>query len=162
MSNQIILFTDGSVNPQSKIGYGAFLAVSEIDISNDALNDLVKIKRFEETSSTKLELQTLLWALKENDLERKKIIIYTDSQNIIGLAGRRERFEKNNYYSKSGKRIGNYKRYQEFYQITDQLDLEIRKVIGHKASKLKDNIERIFTIVDRASRKALRNDENQC
>jgi len=156
MNNQIFLFTDGSVNPQSKIGYGAYIAVSDIDISNDALMELVKVKRFEETSSTKLELQTLLWALKENDLEGKKVILYTDSQNVIGLPGRRARFEKNDYYSKSGKRIGNYKLYQDFYQITDQIDFELHKVIGHKASKLKDVIDRIFNLVDKASRKALR------
>jgi len=158
MQQELILFTDGSVNPQSKIGYGAYLAVSDIDISIDSLLKLVQVKRFEETSSTKLELQTLLWALTEIDQEGKKVILYTDSQNIIGLPGRRDRFEKNDYYSKNGKRIGNYKLYQEFYQITDQLDFELYKVIGHKVSKLKDNIERIFTIVDRASRKALRED----
>lgn len=158
MQQELILFTDGSVNPQSKIGYGAYLAVSDIDISIDSLLKLVQVKRFEETSSTKLELQTLLWALTEIDQEGKKVILYTDSQNIIGLPGRRDRFEKNDYYSKNGKRIGNYKLYQEFYQITDQIDFELHKVIGHKASKLKDNIERIFTIVDRASRKALRED----
>ncbi len=158
MQQELILFTDGSVNPQSKIGYGAYLAVSDIDISIDLLLKLVQVKRFEDTSSTKLELQTLLWALTEIDQEGKKVILYTDSQNIIGLPGRRDRFEKNDYYSKNGKRIGNYKLYQEFYQITDQIDFELHKVIGHKASKLKDNIERIFTIVDRASRKALRRD----
>ena len=158
MQQELILFTDGSVNPQLKIGYGAYLVVSDLDISIDSLLKLVQVKRFEETSSTKLELQTLLWALTEIDQEGKKVILYTDSQNIIGLPGRRDRFEKNDYYSKNGKRIGNYKLYQEFYQKTDQIDFELHKVIGHKASKLKDNIERIFTIVDRASRKALRED----
>ncbi len=158
MTNQLLLFTDGSVNPQSKIGYGAYLAVSDMDVSNDSLIKLVQVKRFENTSSTKLELQTLLWVLKDIKLKGKKMILHTDSQNIIGLPGRRERFEKNNYYSKNGKRIGNYKLYQEFYKLSDQLDFELYKVAGHKASKLKNNIERIFTIVDRASRKALKRD----
>ncbi len=65
MNKQIILFTDGSINPQSKIGYGAYLAVAEIDLSHESLKKHVKIKRFEDTSSTKLELQTLLWALED-------------------------------------------------------------------------------------------------
>ena len=58
-----MLFTDGSVNTQSKIGYGAYLAVSESGLSLDSLRECVKVMRFEHTSSTKLELQTLLWAL---------------------------------------------------------------------------------------------------
>ena len=55
------LYTDGSVNTQLKVGYGAYLLVSELTMSTDTLKEQVKIKRFEQTSSTKLELQTLLW-----------------------------------------------------------------------------------------------------
>ena len=55
----LILFTDGSVNPQTNIGYGAYLTVPEEGLSLDSLKLSVKVKRFERTSSTKLELQTL-------------------------------------------------------------------------------------------------------
>jgi len=161
MNNQIILFTDGSTNPQSKIGYGAYLAVTDTDHSVDSLKKLVKVKRFEDTSSTKLELQTLLWALEDIKPEEKKVILYTDSQNIIGLLGRRDHFVKNNYYSKNGKRIANFELYQEFFRITDQLDCKILKVKGHKKSNQKENTDRLFTLVDRASRKALRDDTFQ-
>lgn len=156
-----MLFTDGSMNPQSKIGYGVYLTISEIDQSVDSMKKLVQVKKFKNTSSTKLELQTLLWALKNIKPEGKKVIIYTDSQNIIGLSGRRERFEKNNYYSKNGKRITNFELYQEFFRITDQLDCRILKVQGHKKSNQKENTDRLFTLVDRASRKALRDDSFQ-
>jgi hypothetical protein len=61
--DELMLLTDGSVNIQSKIGYGAYLAVSERGLSLDSLRTRVKVRRFEHTSSTKLELQTLLWAL---------------------------------------------------------------------------------------------------
>lgn len=161
MNKQVILFTDGSVNPQSKIGFGAYLSVTDINLSVDLLKDQVYIKRFEDTSSTKLELQTLLWALEFIKPEGKKVILYTDSQNIIGLLGRRERFEKNNYYSKNGKRIVNFELYQEFFRITDQLDCKILIVKGHKKSNQKENTDRLFTLVDRASRKALRDDTFQ-
>lgn len=161
MNNQVILFTDGSVNPQLKIGYGAYLVVTDINLSVDSMKEEVYIKRFEDTSSTKLELQTLLWALENIKPEGKKVILYTDSQNIIGLSGRREHFEKNNYYSKNGKRIANFELYQEFFRITDQLDCKILKVKGHKKSNQKENTDRLFTLVDRASRKALRDDTFQ-
>ena len=41
-------------------------------------------------------------------------------------------------------------------QIFDQLDYEFIKVKGHKKSNQKDDIDRLFTMVDRASRDALR------
>ena len=156
--DELMLFTDGSVNTHSKIGYGAYLAVSERGLSLDSLRLRVKVRRFEHTSSTKLELQTLLWALGDIQALRSRVIVYTDSQNIIGIQGRRDRLEQNDYRSKKNRRLNNYKLYQEFYRMTDQLDCEFVKVRGHRGSNQKDGIDRLFTLVDRASRSALRGD----
>jgi ribonuclease HI len=65
-------------------------------------------------------------------------------------------FEQNDYRSKKNKRLNNYELYQEFYRMIDQLDCELVKVRGHQLSNQKDNIDRLFTLVDRASRNALR------
>ena len=92
--NELFLFTDGSVNVQSKIGYGAYLGLSDIGASLDLLETRVKVKRFEQTSSTKLELETLLWALGDIDSSGCRVTVFTDSQNIVGLPSRRKRFEK--------------------------------------------------------------------
>lgn len=154
--NELILLTDGSVNTQSNVGYGAYLAVSERGLSLDSLRTHVKVRRFEHTSSTKLELQTLLWALNDIQALGSKVIVYTDSQNIMGLQGRRDRFEQNDYRSKKKKRLNHYELYQEFYRMVDQLDCEFVKVRGHQALKQKDDIDKLFTLVDRASRNALR------
>ena len=153
------LFTDASVNSQSKIGYGAYLSIPPEPLSFESLKMRVKVKRFDQTSSTKLELQTLLWALTTIQSSDKKVVVYTDSQNIIGLPGRRTRFEQNNYRSKKNKRIKNYKLYQEFFKIVDQLSCEFVKIRGHKASHQKNELDKFFTLVDRASRKALRHQE---
>ena len=154
--DELILLTDGSVNTHSNIGYGAYLAVAEGGLSLDLLRPRVKVMRFEHTSSTKLELQTLLWALSDIQTSGRKVIVYTDSQNIMGLQGRRDRLEQNDYRSKKNKRLNNYELYQEFYRITDQLGCEFVKVRGHLVSNQKDDIDKLFTLVDRASRKALR------
>ncbi len=154
--DELMLFTDGSVNTHSKIGYGAYLSVSERGLSLDSLRPRVKVRRFEHTSSTKLELQTLLWALSNIQALGSRVIVYTDSQNIMGLQGRRDRFEQNDYRSKKNKRLKNYELYQEFYRMTDQLDCEFVKVRGHRVSNQKDDIDRLFTLVDKASRNALR------
>jgi len=159
--DELMLFTDGSVNTQSNIGYGAYLAVSERGLSLNAVRMSVKVRRFEHTSSTKLELQTLLWALNDIQALGRKVILYTDSQNILGLQGRREQFEKNDYRSKKNKRLSNYELYQEFYRMIDHFDCELVKVRGHQVSNQKDDISQLFTLVDRAARKALRED-NRC
>jgi len=156
--NELMLFTDGSVNTKSNIGYGAYLAVSECGLPLDSLKARVKVRRFEHTSSTKLELQTLLWALRDIQALRGKVIVYTDTQNIIGLQGRRERFEKNNYRSKKNRRLNNYELYKEFFRMTDQLNCKFVKVRGHQVSNQKNEIDWLFTLVDRASRNALRGD----
>ena len=156
---KIKLFTDSSVNPQEKIGFGSFLLLNNDETK--AFEDLkkdIKLKRFENTSSTKLELQTLLWALDE--IEDKNIIIeiYTDCQNIIGLENRRDKLEKNHFYSTSGKLMNNHELYKNFYEKLDKLNLTFIKVKGHKKNSLKDEIDEIFNLVDKASRNALRED----
>jgi hypothetical protein len=156
--DELMMLTDGSVDTQSQIGYGAYLAVSDCVLSLDSLRARVKVRRFEHTFSSKLELQTLLWALRDIQAWVGKVIVHTDSQNIMGLQGRRERFEQNNYRSKKSRRLNNYELYQEFYRMTDQLNCKFVKVRGHQVSNQKDDIDRLFTLVDRASRNALRGD----
>ena len=154
--HKLILLTDGSVNTQSHIGYGAYLAVTDPDLSLAELQAQIKVRRFAQTSSTKLELQTLLWALSEIQPSGRKLLVHTDSQNIIGLPGRRERLEQTDYRSKRKTLLKNYQLYQEFYQLTDQLDYALIKVRGHQITKQKDDIDRLFSLVDKAARNALR------
>lgn len=155
-SRELILLSDGSVNTQSQIGYGAYLAIADPDQSLAELQPQVKLRRFTKTSSSKLELQTLLWALSEIQASGRKLRVHTDSQNIIGLPARRERLEQNNYRSKKNTRLKNYQLYQQFYRLTDQLDYVLVKVSGHRAAKQKDAIDRLFSLVDKAARNALR------
>ncbi len=158
MANELFLFTDGSVNTTTNVGYGACMFLNRDELFAPDLKPEIRINRFEATSSVKLELQTLLWAFTEIKDFKGIITVYTDSQNIVGLPGRRNRFEKNKYYSKSGRRINNFELYQHFYQLMDELNCEFIKIKGHKKTGLKNNIDRLFTLVDRASRNAVRED----
>jgi ribonuclease HI len=157
--NQLFIFTDGSVNTKSNVGWGAFLALENIDIATENLKQKVKIKQFEDTSSSKLEIQTLIWALSENLHFEGKITVYTDSQTIVGLHGRRNRLEKNDYHSKSGRQINNHEFYRKFFKLSDQINCEFIKIKGHKQSETKNQIDRIFTLVDRAARNAVRSEK---
>ncbi|MBF0263797.1 MAG: ribonuclease H [Gammaproteobacteria bacterium] len=158
MTNRLSFFTDGSVNPRSGTGYGAYLIVTDVDLAIDKLKSQVKVQQFENTSSTRLELQILLFALKTIDHLGQKVIIYTDSQNIVRLPSRQSHLEDHNYLSKKGKLIKNHLLYQEFYAITQNLECEIIKIKGHKPSKQKNKIDQIFNLVDKRARVALRSD----
>jgi ribonuclease HI len=151
----IQLFCDGSVNPQKKIGFGSYFLYRENDTLKSGQEN-IKVKRFEDTSSTKLELEVLLWAMNDKELIEKNITIYTDCQNILGLINRREKLESNNYKTSTGKILKNHILYQEFYKKIDKLNCEFVKVKGHKPAKQKDLIDDLFTLVDKASRTALR------
>jgi len=151
----IFLFTDGSVNPQSGVGFGAYLFLNKKQVSLPMLVKDIQTKKFVDTSSTKLELETLLWALSEIKQVESKIVVYTDCQNIIGLKSRRERFEKNDYITSKNQKIKNHELYKEFFTITDSLDCEFIKVKGHKKSSTKDEIDKIFSLVDKTARGAL-------
>lgn len=153
------LFTDGSVNTLSKIGYGACLLISkeQIDLPLEDLKKRIRLKKFTETNSTKLELQTLLWALDELPAAAPHITIHTDSQNIVGLIDRRSRLEQADYYSKKKVRLSNYQLYKKFYSTIDLLDCEFIKVKGHQPADKKGPVDNLFALVDRAARSQSRN-----
>jgi ribonuclease HI len=154
--NEIFLFTDGSVDVQNKIGYGAYLFFFENEVFDDDLSSKVRVKRFENTSSTKLELQTLLWALGEIPEKKYKINVFSDSQNLIELTNRRARFEKNNFCNKRNEPLKNADLYRHFFNRLEFYNCEFQKIKGHQPGRNKNQLERIFTLVDRASRNALR------
>ncbi len=147
--SDIKLFCDGSVNPQSKIGFGAYFIYDK-----NLENQNIFIKKFENTSSTKLELETLLWALE--DLKDLDVTVYTDCQNILQLEKRKEKLFGNNFLTSSGKKVKNEELYKKFYSKIKKLNLNFVKIEGHKKTAFKDDIDKLFNLVDKASRKALR------
>jgi len=152
----IKLFCDGSVNPKSNVGYGAYFILDSTSIIELSQIDIFT-KKFENTSSTKLELETLLWALKDSYLQNIEVFVYTDCQNILTLQNRRKKLEQNHFYTKKGELLKNHLLYKDFYKLSDSLNCEFIKVKGHKKLNEKDEIDKLFTLVDRASREHLRN-----
>lgn len=162
------LFTDVSVNPQRKLGVGGYLLVPVTFLENDPhdieqceLSARIKMKRFTETSSTKLEVQTVLWALEDSreelaDLASVALQIYTDSQCVAGLVRRRARLTDTDFVAKrSGRTLTNALLYREFYAVYDRLGFQLIKVPGHSPACSHDTVQRIFSYVDREVRKAL-------
>ena len=156
----LMLFSDGSVDAKTRIGFGAYLAINNMESSLADLKSKVKVKQFENTSSTTLELQASLWAMDDAFLltaeKAIRVAIYSDSQNIVGLSARRSGLEEREYCASNGKRLSNAELYRQFFKAMDQCNCQIIKVDGHKPHQDKNDIDRIFAVVDKASRSALR------
>jgi ribonuclease HI len=164
-----VLITDASMDPQLKCGVGGylFLPAASMDAGHDAIDittvmENLVVRRFTNTGSTQLEIQTALWALGEyRDTLRisghGELSLYTDSQCVAGLLRRRPGLEKKEYIS--GKKKGEMKNaslYRRFYALHDELGFRIVRVAGHSPSSSHDMLQRLFSRVDREARKALR------
>ena len=127
--NRYSLFTDVSLNPTLKLGFGAYLVIpsSFLEIPTERiirseLVEQIRLRRFEATSSTKLEVQTLLWALEDFQKESSgsrfgTLDVYSDSQCATGLQRRRSKLEMNGFCSKGTNRIlKNACLYRKFYE----------------------------------------------
>jgi len=116
------------------------------------------MQRFEDTSSTRLEIQTVLWALSENRQKPQgSLTIYSDSQCISGLLKRKSNLMAGGFLSKKTNRLlGNASLYRAFYEFHDEMGFRIVKVGGHSVSGVRDPAHRIFSLVDKEARKALK------
>ncbi|WP_045859196.1 ribonuclease HI [Teredinibacter purpureus] len=160
------IFTDGSVNVKTGVGAGAILVLSDVDASVLCEVDFkryrqeIKIDVFKGTSSTRLELQAQLSAMSNiSTYGIRKIVFYTDSQNILSLLSRRTRLEALNFFSKKGKRLANAELYQQFYVYWDGFvksgcQCEWVKLAGHLPDSAKNTIDQLFSLVDKAARQA--------
>lgn len=165
--NRLALFTDISLDPKSGRGIGAYVAIdtsyltiSAQEVERSEISERLCLRRFENTSSTRLEVQTVLWALEEQlgkkSTDPAELFLYTDSQCVAGLLRRRGRLEAGGF--KSGKTrllIKNAALYQRFYELHDELRFEVIKVAGHCPSCTHDTVHRIFSFVDKEVRRAL-------
>jgi ribonuclease HI len=159
------LFTDASVNPGLRLGVGAYVMIpssfmgapSEV-IGRPKITWRLKVRRFEDTSSTRLELQTVLWALEENRQgPYGSLTIYSDSQCILGLLKRKPRLMAGGFLSKkTNRQLGNASLYRTFYESHDESGFNVVKVAGHSGSRVQDSAHRIFSFVDKEARKALK------
>lgn len=159
-----ILFTDGSVDPGRRIGVGAALLVGEEWLERDVkLIEAADVaartvtKRFTQTSSTRLELETAMWALREFASEGRSLRLFTDSQGVARLSSRRRRLEEGGFVSKSsGAELRHADLYREFFNLQDELGFEVVKVTGHADYRYQDAAHRIFHYVDREARRQLK------
>ncbi|HQF09445.1 MAG TPA: hypothetical protein PLM53_13590 [Spirochaetota bacterium] len=163
-----VLFTDASVNSQLKRGVGGylFLPAALLEAGPDSIDkaDIIGrlvLRRCTGAGSTQMEIRTIVWALedyqKATGSRHWELSVYTDSQCVADLSRRRSGLENKNYISKKTKtEIKNASLYRKLYSLYDELNMNVIKVEGHSRVASHDTVHRIFSIVDREVRKALR------
>lgn len=169
VSEQLLIFSDASVDSKLQTGFGAYLAIPESELHSfddmEAAADIpqgkIEIKRFTASSPTQLEIATVLWAVQDvmprASASAGNIILFTDSQSIIDLPRRRTRLERSGFIGKtSGKALKNADLYRAFYQLQDRLAFKLVKLKGHRKLADKTRLDRVFACVDKAARQALR------
>ncbi len=150
------LFCDASVDPQSAIGYGACLLIGSEPPNPADLSAQIRLQRFEQTNAARLELQTLIWALKTFIAAGTELCIHSDSQTLCELPQRQQRLIANNFCSAQGRPLNNADLYREFYQLSASYQLHFCKQRGHLPSTERSRDDQIFRLVDKAARAALR------
>jgi ribonuclease HI len=166
--NSWALFTDVSLNPERRLGVGSCLLVpaSLLNSAPDAIEQAavtarLQFRRFAETSSTRLEVQTVLWGVEmyREHCDRcgtGRLQVYTDSQCVVGLPGRRGGLEANGFVAaRSGRLLANAPLYRALYAVHDELGFDLIKVAGHSRAGDHGSVQRIFSYVDRGARRAL-------
>lgn len=151
----LMIFSDGSVQAATGLGFGAYLMVPSIEWPLSDLAAQICIAKFANTSSTRLELQTLLHALSQTPAGAR-LTLYTDSQNIIRLPSRRERLEALGYCSKRGKALRNNALYRQFFALWDERQCRLVKLKGHCRAAETTRLQQVFACVDKAARQACR------
>ncbi|PQJ09303.1 hypothetical protein CJD36_018820 [Flavipsychrobacter stenotrophus] len=150
---EIVVYTDGSCHTQLLVGAWAaiiFKGSDRIVLSGVAHH----------TTHNRMELQSVIEALKysADKYSGLTVHIYTDSQYVVGLEGRREKLTKVAYKTNAGNEIQNVDLVKQLWSLQDQLSVKFTKVEAHlkKTELVNHNIE-VDTIVRALLRSAIAN-----
>lgn len=167
----IIIFTDAATSPQAMISVGAFLCVNQRQIDQwtkhpaedltATLADAIVYREYQSKKSTWSEIKTAIDALHtilKNSGANHKVEIYTDCKSLCDLLGRRkENLINNHFITKSGKVLQHADLYKELFALTEKFQISIFKIKGHASTSNRLTVyEKIFTVLDKLSRKKLR------
>lgn len=167
----VIVFTDAATSSKFKVSVGVYLYLdqqclnlystcTDEDLSRKLSNHIV-YTTYESKKSTWSEIKTVIDALHavlKKSGPNLKVEIYTDCKSLCDLLNRRkEKLEKNNFITKSGKALENANLYKELFAIVDKFQIKIFKIKGHHSAAHRLTLyEKIFAMIDKLSRKKLR------
>ena len=150
MSEQVAeIYTDGSCHTQYRVG--AWVAIVFINTGKKVLSAIVP-----DTTHNRMELSAVIKAIeyiKNNYPSITTIKLFSDSQYVVGLPGRKEKLSALNFSTKKGDEIQNADLVKELFRHLSTSPVEFIKVKAHQkqSETFNYNIE-----ADKLSRKMVR------
>lgn len=140
----IKVFTDGScVNlnkPNCRAGCGVYFG-DKRDISYE----IIRGKKTNQVAELKACILALHRIMETEKLDKKKIIIYSDSMYTINCVTKWAKgWEKNNWKKSTGEKIINKKLIKKLYYLTNNMNVEYKHVRAHKKEPKKNTEEHYF------------------
>lgn len=167
----MLIFTDAATSSVTNIAIGVFLCLEKEQLQRYAAcswNELyvqlagkLVYKQYISKKSTMSEIKTAIAALnflEQQSLGFSKVEIYTDCQSLCDLLGKRkEKLQKNNFITRTGKILANAELYRELYAVAEKFQIFSFKIKGHDAISKRVNLpQKIFAMLDKLGRKKLR------
>lgn len=135
---EITVYTDGSCHTQLLIGAWVcivFIGENRIDLSGVVTD----------TTHNRMELVAVIESLKfiKAEYPNAVVVIFTDSQYVVGLRDRRNKIQSAAFTTKAGNEIQNVDLVRELWSIEDELQVNFIKVAAHlkKTDKVNHNLE---------------------
>jgi ribonuclease HI len=142
----IIIYTDGSCNPT--IGIGGWAATIQLDSEKITLSGSAK-----NTTHQRMELLAVIKAIEfliKRDLHTQSILLYTDSQYVVGLSARRVKLTAHKFMTRGNLPIRNNDLVIVLISYFEKMNITLTKLKAHQTSEV-GNQE-----VDKLSRKIVR------
>jgi ribonuclease HI len=124
----ITIFTDGSCHSRSKAGgWAAMILIGENKIMLTGSNPNTTHHRMELTAV----LESLSYVQQEN-LSHLHVIIYSDSQYVVDMLGRRGRLISSEYKTRQMKPVRNSDLVRHLMQFIQSSDIQFQKIKSHQ------------------------------
>jgi len=145
----IIIYTDGSCHTQLKIGAWASIIIINAE--------KIKLCGTEQnTTHNRMEIQACIESINyiiDKKTSFNEIQIYTDSQYVVGLPGRKDKLKAAGFNTKKGTSIQNPDLVEKLVFLLEKYPIKVIKV---KAHQKKDEVENLNIAVDKMVRRLLR------
>ena len=134
----IQIFTDGSYNAQRELG--VWVALIFVQDTKTTLSGIIN-----NTTHNRMELVAVINAIKhvQGHHPPGMVTVFSDSQYVIGLIGRREALLKTDFKTRSGNQLVNADLVLQFYNLVANTSVVLEKVKAHqrKNGVINHNIE---------------------
>jgi len=145
----IVAYTDGSCHTQLKTGAWASIILHD--------DEKIKLSGLSQnTTHNRMEIYACIESVEyilKKKTDFKEILIYTDSQYVVGLIERKNKLKAAGFITKAGNPIQNHEMVLQFINLLEKYPIKLIKI---KAHQKKTETENLNIEVDKMVRRLLR------